>query len=159
MRKLLAALCFAALLAVPTFAADQFTTQVKAAVDYTLTVTSTIGTQTAVDVTQTSTTLGKLALVSNLNGFTLTVHSATGSDMIRQGGTDPYPYTITITSNVLGTLVTARDLATDYTYTSAGSQPASEITFVVNYQKAADINPALPAGIYVDTLTFTIASN
>ncbi|HEY9053681.1 MAG TPA: hypothetical protein VIO60_02555 [Rectinemataceae bacterium] len=165
MRKVLAGFCFVALLAIPAFAADSFTTQVKATVDYTLTVTSTIGTQTVVDVTQTSATLGKLNLVSNLNGYSLTVSSANSGKMIRQGGTEQYPFTLSVTSSntalgTSGTLVSAWNFSTgNWTFNATGAQPASEISFVINYQKAADFSPALPAGVYIDTLTFTIQSN
>jgi hypothetical protein len=148
------------ILAVPAFAApSNFSTEVKAAVDYTLTVTSTIGTQSVLDTTKNSTEIGKLTLVSNLNGFKLTVTSANTGKMIRQNGTEQYPYTLTVASSTLGTLATAYSLSTAYTYTATGAQPASELTFTLNYLKPTEFSPTLSAGVYVDTLTVSIESN
>lgn len=149
------------ILAVPAFATpSNFSTEVKAAVDYTLTVTSTIGTQSVLDTTKNSTEIGKLSLVSNLNGYKLTVTSANSGKMIRQSGTEQYPYTLTVTSSTLGALATAHNLGTAFTYTTTGgAQPASELTFTLNYLKPTEFTPMLTAGVYVDTLTVSIESN
>ncbi len=160
MKKLAFIAIVSMILAVPAFATpSNFSTEVKAAVDYTLTVTSTIGTQSVLDTTKNSTEIGKLTLVSNLNGFKLTVTSANSGKMIRQNGTEQYPYTLTVASSTLGALVTAHDLSTAYTYTATGAQPSSELTFTLNYLKPTEYTPTLTAGVYVDTLTVSIESN
>jgi hypothetical protein len=160
MKKLAFIAIVSMLLAAPAFAEpNRFTTVVTASVDYTITVTSTIGTQSVLDTSKNNTEIGKLILLSNLTGFKLTVTSANSGKMIRQNGTEQYPYTLTVVSSTLGKIADAWALSTAYSYTKAGAQPASDLTFTLNYLKPTEYSPTLSAGVYVDTLTMSIESN
>jgi hypothetical protein len=154
MKKALAVLLLALLpfsFAIADSASSLFTTQVKATVDYTLTLTPSFGAVSAITPGATSTSIGTIAITSNLNGWTLVIKSANGSKMIREGGTQEYPYRLT-----LGSEVANYDLATDLTVTKNGAQPATTLEVILTYATAASLN--LPAGVYVDTLTFTLTA-
>lgn len=154
MKKALAVLLLALLpisLAVADSASSLFSTQVKATVDYTLTLTPSFGALSAINAGATSTTIGTIAITSNLNGWTLVVKSANGGKMIRENGNQEYPYKLT-----LGTEAANWDLKTDLPVRKSGAQPATTLEVTLTYSTAASLN--LPAGIYVDTLTFTLTA-
>ncbi len=154
MKKALAVLLLALLplsFATADSASSLFTTQVKATVDYTLTLTPSFGSVSAITPGATSTSIGTIAITSNLNGWTLVIKSANGGKMIRENGSQEYPYKLT-----LGSERSNWDLATDLTVTKTGAQPATTLEVILNYATAASLN--LPAGVYVDTLTFTLST-
>ena len=72
--------------------------------------------------------------------------------MVRVGGSDVYPYLLNFGST------TGIDLASDYEIVKTAPQSPTSTTVVVTYTKASELNPALPAGTYEDTLTISLVA-
>jgi hypothetical protein len=134
------------------FAQESVTTRVTAIVGANLTVTTTMSATTTIDPALTSATLGNVTISSNLSGgWKITVNSLNGGAMVRQGGTERYPYLLNF-----GTFATAQNLATDLVLNRTGIQTGTTSALSITYSTAASLS--LPAGTYEDTLTISLAA-
>ncbi|HAL93472.1 MAG TPA: hypothetical protein PLS88_04795 [Rectinema sp.] len=151
-KKVFLSVLAALLISVPVFAATQVETTIQATIGADLSITTNIPGTKAIDITASSTTLGSVTISSNLTNWKIVIHSAKGGKMVRVGGSDVYPYLLNFGST------TGIDLASDYEIVKTAPQSPTSTTVVVTYTKASELNPALPAGTYEDTLTISLVA-
>jgi len=151
-KKVFLSVLAALLISVPVFAATQVETTIQATIGADLSITTNIPGTKAIDITASSTTLGSVTISSNLTNWKIVIHSANGGKMVRVGGTEEYPYKMNF-----GTIVDI-DLATDKEIVKSAPQSPTSTSVVVTYTKASELNPALPAGTYEDTITISLVA-
>jgi hypothetical protein len=150
MKKLLFVCLAFVVLALPVFTQTQATTVIRALVGADLTITTTMPSEININPGLTSAILGNVTISSNIaaGGWRIVFNSANGGAMVRNGGTERYPYTLNFGDTI------GYNLVTDLTISKNTTQAATTTTVSISYQTAASLS--LPAGTYEDTITISL---
>lgn len=107
----------------------------------------------ALDVDQTNLLVAKVREISNsASGYNVMIDSLNNGTLVREGGTEAFTYTMKYDGTLVD-LTSSTPLVRSSTATAVNSSNPVKISY------RGIPNEEMVAGVYTDTITFTIAAN